>query len=387
MTTLLAHGMDAGNPLHFLASLGLLRLADRLDPGARLGFVAKDLAWRPRVEAGMERTHLLEEMAHWILTLGRRGAVDPALAASVRGASVRVKKKAEGLKNAARTEKERARKMGLSKAAALDHVARSTAALRAEYENLKRELSQAQEAAALANGLGIAHFGDIIGVDAEIFRRFGEAALGGFHAARRPEAPETADPPLLVALLPALACDQVLQGDCVQPTPFSFANGASEQKLLKSFLACAALVTAERLDATVQGHDSRLVEGKGLTLNWDPEDLRSYALAWSNPESVTKKVDVAANALAYLGLSLLPAMPTPRGLGAVGWNDKRGWTWPIWQAALPVDVVMSLLAASALQEEIPDRRRLARRGVVEVRRSEILNPTGKRNFFAPSQAI
>ena len=47
MSAYICVGLDGGNPLHALAAFGLLRLADRMAPGARLGWRLEQAAWRP----------------------------------------------------------------------------------------------------------------------------------------------------------------------------------------------------------------------------------------------------------------------------------------------------------------------------------------------------
>ena len=385
MTILTCRGLDGANPLHVLAALGLLRLADRAEPGARLGFALVNTAWRPVLEVGMEREALLTEIAAWLVVLARKGSEDPSLQKQVRELGCLAKKKVEAVKSAAKEAKAEAKRLKHSKVETRGYIQQATAVLDLELAEVALDLGAARKALSLANGLGIAHLGEIIGVNPEIFRQFGEAALEALLSGSLSDDPTTADPILVTGHLPALACDQVVDGDKVKPTPYSFGNGASGQCLLKSFLACAGQVTLERLAATLDGGEVRLVEGRGLTLNWDPEDLRSYALAWDNPESVAKSVDVGANALAYVGLGLLPAVPGPKGLDAVGWGPEDGWTWPVWEPRLPMPVVASLLADRALQAARPDVGSLERRGVCEVRRSARVNPTGKRSYFASSR--
>jgi hypothetical protein len=190
---------------------------------------------------------------------------------------------------------------------------------------------------------------------------------------------------MIIGHLPALACDQISENEKVKPTPFSFGNGAGNQYLLKDFCACAMEVTAERLCATLEGRLERIV--LGLTgLNWEPADQRSYALAWIDPANTDKAVDVAANALAYIGLSLLPSMPASRGLAAIGWGQNNDWTWPIWHPFLGHPCALSLLAHHELARSNPNRSNLVRMGVAEVFRSRRIT-VNKRYYFAPSQPV
>ncbi len=54
---LVLSGLDGGNPLGFLAALGTLRTATRLEPSARLGWSLAD-GWRPFLRSGLTRVEL-----------------------------------------------------------------------------------------------------------------------------------------------------------------------------------------------------------------------------------------------------------------------------------------------------------------------------------------
>jgi hypothetical protein len=135
--------------------------------------------------------------------------------------------------------------------------------------------------------------------------------------------------------------------------------------------------------ANVVGDNSR-IEKDTASLDWDPSDQRSHAHMAEDPEDTPKRTDPAANALAFIGLGLLPAIPTPQGLTAMGWKSNSSWSWPIWEPLLTLPVVASLLACEVLQREHPDPVPLAAQGVREVLRCNRINPTKKRPFFSPS---
>lgn len=61
-------------------------------------------------------------------------------------------------------------------------------------------------------------------------------------------------------------------------------------------------------------------------------------------------------------------------------NHRTLWTWPIWEPEVEIDVVRSLLAHGELQEEHPDRVRLAAMGVLEVFRCQRVTVGKFRNF-------
>jgi hypothetical protein len=109
---------------------------------------------------------------------------------------------------------------------------------------------------------------------------------------------------------------------------------------------------------------------------------------WENPEKAEKSTDIAANALAYIGLGLLTVMPSDNWLVAVGWGPGDEWTWPIWGQPLSLNVVRSLLAHDGLMRESPDLPALHACGIMEVRRSERIDPTGQgRPYFSPSRPV
>ena len=191
---------------------------------------------------------------------------------------------------------------------------------------------------------------------------------------------------MIVAQLSGLASDVIHENNKVTPTSLSFSNGGANQLLLKDFRSCAAKCTAELVEATLLGQGEREIIGQ-TGLNWDPEDNRDYALRWDDPASAKKSTDVAANALAYLGLSLFPAMPVGRKLITVGWGPHKAFSWPIWDSLLPLSAVMSVLSYADVVREKPNIVDLVTRGIVQINRSEVINPTGKRNFFAPSRPV
>jgi len=382
-------GLDGANPLHMLASLGLLRLADRIAPGARLGWRTAAGAWRPVLASGSDLQGVVGDIAAWIRALSCRSAPDPDLQSRNRSLSASVKRLKNKLRTAKTAAKAVAKAQDLKGTAAKAFVAGELRVLENELHENEAELSRAQKDVARAGGQGIAHWGDVIGVNADIVRHAAQTALASWSDSSVDVGPDPGDARIVIGHLPALACDRVTVADEVLPTPFSFSNGSSGQCLLKDFRSCAERCTPERLLATLTEGEGRLVPGS-TGLNWDPADQRSYALHWYNPEDKKhnpRPTDPAANALGYVGLALLPAVPFGRRLTAVGWGTNAAWTWPIWEPALALPVVTSLLAYEALQSQRPDRGSLWAIGVREVRRAVRINPTGKRYFFAPSVPV
>jgi hypothetical protein len=388
MKTLDCDGLDGSNPLHFLAGLGLLNLFDRVDPGARLSWARKG-GWRARLHLPtLDPEDVPAVASQWLTTLAKTESVGPEGSRKVRDLKAEYKKANEAAKEARKraTAEAKARKLKKEEAKAL--VEEATRAADKEAERLGKAVEEAQTEAAAANGAGVAHLGAIIGVAPPVARRAAEAAVQAWLSGWEPRAVQTDDPLLVARQLAGMMCDQVLEDRKVKPTPFSFSNGASSQELLKDFRALAARADQGRVKATLTGSGEH---SEALTnLNWDPADQRSYALAWADPGKTGKETNVAANALAFLGMAMLPACPVAQGrkLTAQGWSTVvDGWVWPLWDVPLGHDDVASLLADAGLRANPPRTSGLKARGVTEVRLSRRINPTGKRSFFSPSTPV
>jgi hypothetical protein len=385
MTIFVAEGWSGANPLHALAALGLLRLGHRLCPGIRMGWRQVGGAWRPAYTSVGEVERWLVDCAQALQCLSRLEKSDPTLNRRVRELDTRLKNLHKERKAQEKTLRAEARALGLTKAELAQRQQDACALLDQQTAAIESEYREAQHALQRTNGLGIAHVGDAIGVDADSFRQGGEDALALWFSVQ-PEGPVAcADPSLLVTHWPALASDAIVENGKVVPTPYSFSNGSGGQYLLKDFRACASRVTADRLLSSLKGEIGARVDD-ATSLNWDPGDQVSHALVWQDPQDREKSTDTAANALAYLGLSLVPAVPRANGLTAVGWHSSGGFVWPVWSPFLPMDLVASLMASVPLRNDDPAEELLAR-GVREVRFASKVNPDGKRNFFAPSRPL
>jgi hypothetical protein len=388
VTEFLVRGWSGANPLHVLAALGLLRLGSRLSPGLCMAWQQVDGAWRPVYSPVSDPEAFTDRLAHGVRMLGTVSKADPALNKGVRLLSAALKKAREARQKQEKTLRALKREVGLSKEQ-LDERRRETLPpLDAEVQRAEDALREAQSALQRANGLGIAHVGDAIGVDASAFRQGGREALDlWLRAAPSAQIEQPADPWLLVFQWPALASDAVQDQGKVVPTPYSFSNGSGGQYLLKDFRSCAARLTPALLRASLSGQGSATV-ADATSLNWDPSDQVSHALVWQDPQHRDKATDVGANALAYLGLSLVPGVPRDGKLQAVGWHKAYpgGFVWPIWSVPLGIDAIASLMATIALESNL-DMQAWRTRGVHEVRLASRVNPDGKRNFFAPSRPV
>ncbi len=363
-------GLDGSNPLHALASFGALLLSDDLAAGARMRWLRDDGFWRPQIRTTLDAAAWCAGLATRVHGASVTGSTDKGAQADVRRLKAERKKAGDAFKAAQKSATESAKGQGLGKVEARAWVDGELAPLNETIRDLDGRLAEAELALSDTLGFGPAHLGDIIGVSAEVFRRHARRALdpnAGDVATRRQ--------------LAGLGSDACLTAERITPTPFSFGNGASGQCLLKDFRATAALVTAASVRATLL--DGAVATAAVTSLNWDPCDQRNYALRWRDPQDEVAVTDIVGNALAYLGLGMVTAMPRARGLDAVAFVD-RGFEWALWKGWIGVDVVRALLAGRPSKDALHAR---AARGVVAAYRSDISNPTGKRKFFAPATAI
>lgn len=377
MTIIELDGLDGTNPLHVLAAFGALLLSDDLDRGgARLGWKKCGGTFKPRIETSTSESDWCRAVAERLRAMGvvKIAGAGNTAKKEVADQKAKVKKLAEGLKGLRSELAGEAKKRGLSGPEKKAHGQPRLVSMQQELKAAKQTCAEAEEALSAALGFGMAHLGEMIGVPAQIFRQHAQHALKHDPAAARQ--------------LSALASDGCLengkQGN-VSPTHYSFSNDSSGKKLLKDFRALALLCTEERvrrsaLLGTAEWEDK-------TALNWEPADLRSYAHQWLDPGLSKTKANVAANALAYVGLGLLTCFPGKRDLEALGFvrrNPGSGFTWPLWDALLPVEVIRAAVASLASKSFADNIPAMQARGLLGIQTAARINPTGKRNFFAPS---
>jgi hypothetical protein len=359
-------GLDGANPLHLLASLGCLVISDALEPeDAALSWRFDDGRYVPTLHTRRDAGDWCSDIARWLQAeaAGRDAATESGGGPKLRDLKAEEKKLNEERKKARTAAQKEAKQRGLRGPEGREYIAHGLREIDATIAeaNARREAAERERAAEL--GFGFAHLGDIVAVPTAVFRMHVQRALA---TGNRP----------LARHLTALASDGCVEDGKVVPTPYSYGNGSSGQYLLKDWRNLAQATTPDLIHKTVVEPGT---ERKNETsLNWDPEDLRQAALRWSDPAGSRKETNVAANALAYIGLGLLTAVPTAQGLDAVAFD--QGFTWPLWEPPLTLDIVAALLATAYCAAPA---ERLAR-GILTIRQSKKINPTGKRNYFAPS---
>ena len=374
MHELVCIGLEGTSPLGMLASLGLFRLLVMSQPDLRMSWI-RDQGWHPVFHSRTlwAAEALIGELAARVRNLGAVKAADIAeRQSSARKAKAKLKPLQENIKQRSAQALAEAKVQGLKPSEAKARARAATSEMEAKLLVARSDHAASQSLLADALGQGIAHLGDVIGVQPDVFRTKALAALAD---------PQTEETRLILECLSAQASDGCLENDRLAPTPFSFGNGAGGQCLLKDFRTLAADLTEQEIAAALFSRTPLLKEA--TSLNWDPQDQRSYALQWRNPESEAKQVNVVANVLAFLGLALLPAMPGPKRIVAVGFGGgSSSWTWPLWEPALTLDVIRGLLSDAELQGAPPNTTELSARGVAAYCRTKRFS-LNKRFFFAP----
>jgi hypothetical protein len=175
-----------------------------------------------------------------------------------------------------------------------------------------------------------------------------------------------------VDLLAAFGSDACLQAKSgvIESTPFCFITGSGHQYFLETARELVSRVTTEGVSRVLLQPWDYLDEG--LSMRWDPMEDRRYALMDRDPTASDNKARTMwmANLLAYRALALFPTAPTGRRLATAGWDDeRRAFTWPLWEHPVSVDAVRSLVQLRELVEDRPRAAALRARGIVAVYRA------------------
>ncbi len=179
--------------------------------------------------------------------------------------------------------------------------------------------------------------------------------------------------------------------DRIDYTDLCFITGSGHQHFLGTAKSLAGSVGPEHLREALFG-PWRYAD-KGLSMRWDPDDAREYALRWRDPSVGGVSSVWGANLLAFEALPLFPTVPTEKGLRTTGFrtqNRAHEFTWPIWTQPASVDTVRSLLGLRQLGEETLDRKQLQLTGVDEVFRVQRVRIGQGANFkvsFRPARSV
>lgn len=173
----------------------------------------------------------------------------------------------------------------------------------------------------------------------------------------------------------------------IEDTALRTMSGAGHQHFLGSI--------RELVDSTTRAHlEAALFEpwsysDERPSMRWDPADDRRYALRADDPSTSPIRTSRGANRLAVEGLPLLPVVPLSGRAATCGFRisgRRVEWTWPIWEPAVELDVVRSMLSLGELQSDRPDRARLRAMGIVEIYRCERVTQ-GKFRNFTPAWSV
>lgn len=274
-------GLDGSNPLHFLASLGILR---SLPTHTKMGWEYRK-GWNPWFETDVQ------DYSKRLSQAIRRGVEDHV--------QVRATKKKDG----------------------------STG--KVECDPVDREKIQA--------AWGCLGFSDIPKVKPYLFRRASQAVLASLEGCLDPSHPAWS--------LSALNAENVTDknGD-LEPTAFSFSNGGGKQFLLKDFISLASLVSPAAVDEFIRGEAERFVWFTSLNWDpmalrsyatqWnDPE---------SSPKATDVAANTLAF-LGLACLPVVPSSQGNTPLCYV--PEEKAFRWPLWGCGLPLEVVVGMLCS------------------------------------------
>lgn len=178
--------------------------------------------------------------------------------------------------------------------------------------------------------------------------------------------------------------------DRIRYTDLCFITGSGHQDFLG---------TARGLEQSVQpGHLREALFGPWrradakLSMRWDPEDAKEYALRWRDPSIGGVSSVWGANRLAFEALPLFPvvAADAARTIGFRRRRREHDFTWPIWTEPASLDTVRGLLGLRTFGEDNPNRSDLRAMGVGEIFRAQRVRIGQGANFkvsFRPARAV
>jgi hypothetical protein len=185
-------------------------------------------------------------------------------------------------------------------------------------------------------------------------------------------------------ILAAYGCEATLdrKGN-IRRTALCLINGQGHQHLLTAITALAKEMTRNHVVQALFNPWLYQDTGRGRSFRWDPVENRQYALRADNPSGVPIRIVHGANRLAVEALRLFPTVPAQRSLETTGFtrsSDGAFFTWPIWQPAVSLATVRSLLTIGELRNETDLREKLSARGVNVLYRCRRFNIDRRTNF-------
>jgi hypothetical protein len=177
----------------------------------------------------------------------------------------------------------------------------------------------------------------------------------------------------------------------IEYTDLCFITGSGHQHFLGTAKALTQSAGPQHLREALFG-PWRCAD-KGLSLRWDPEDAKEYALRWRDPSIGGVSSVWGANRLAFEALPLFPTVPTEKGLRTTGFRTQKRaheLTWPIWTQRASIDTVRSLIGLRQLEKDVPDHAELDGMGIGEIFRVQRVRIGQGANFkvsFRPARAV
>lgn len=370
-------GCDGTNPLGFLAAVGtLVTLHGAGERGARLSWRRRS-TWLPVLE-GVSTTD--PEAISEKIARGLKGREVSAEAEEQRKQSVKLFDTAKS--KLAKKEQE-IKKRGLK-------GSDRNAAIEAELEPLQQELHRARriwlDSLAAAVPRPELALGKRIDCTPEEYRQLADMLLADSVAQDR----------TAIDLMAAFGSDAVVDGKSasVEPTPFQFTTGTGHQFFLRTVRQLMAEANPERIRRTL--FEPWTYPDEKLSLRWDPNEDRRYALMDRDPTASGNKPRTMwmANLLGYRALVLFPCAPRRGRLRVVSWrtppDDERAFTWPLWELPASPDTIRSLFTLPELASLRPAHTSLRARGVAAVFRARRIRVGTGANFkfnFTPARAV
>lgn len=165
-----------------------------------------------------------------------------------------------------------------------------------------------------------------------------------------------------------------------QQTAFDFTS--RNEQLLDQVERIRAATSAELMRSAVSGE--RVPVPAAPTLGWDPACDAPRALFYRR-----QRPNPALEWLAFRGLTFFPVFSRGERLAATGCQGRRrsgSFTWPLWSPPIPLPVVRSLLARRRLAASSPGERRSL--GILHVLRAGLARGAdGYSGIFTPAAPV
>jgi len=353
-------GLDGSNPLGFLAALGTLVSLHEAQVGQpKLGWKLRH-HWVPILEVSDVKDE--DELCRSVADGLRGPAVDPR-AEKHRATTQREMEKAQ---KAVKDKKEEIKKRRLRGAERSEAVERELRPLEQDFHEKRRVWLEALREAVPSPELAL---GKRIDCTAEEYRDHASALAGQARLTHRGALD-------MLAAFGSDACRQQ-RSDAIEPTPFCFITGSGHQFFLETAWQLMGKADTKAVRRVLfEPWDYR---DEGLSMRWDPIEDRRYALMDRDPTASDNKPRTMwmANLLAYRALALFTCAPNGGRLVTAGWDfDGTAFTWPLWEHAVGVDTIRSLVQSRGLIEERPNVAQLRARGVLAAYRAQRISVGG-----------